>query len=364
MVRLNCLSGRFVPGLRQNAQPVFPAYFCKFSITVACRFQRRNQIVVAAGIGNSNRYGRAIEIRSERHAVDAHALHHVVDMAHHIGQWRIGNVSRIVSQHSHGIVQADETAAFLDGIHLLVGEITGDRSERMRIGMAGDQRLVSGLCHIPEAFFGNMREVDENAEAIAFLHQRKTGIGKTGRGVGRHGIGKRNAMAENIVPAPHRAERAQAGGIKHFQRVEIGADRLAAFHMQHSGEDILCKGLADVGRGTAESPRVSLIEPQRNRRLFHGNIKGRQALQRRSERRVVVPLRVGFLQDQIAGRDIDCADAPGQAPCPRTGRINMAFARAVLEFGHGIGTGLAVAPQSKQHIIMTVKHCMHGKKFQ
>ena len=209
-----------------------------------------------------------------------------------------------------------------------------------------------------------MREIDENAEPVAFLHQRKTGVGEAGRRIGRHGVRERNAMAEDIVPAPDRAERAQAGGVKHVQRIEIGVDRLAAFHMQHGGEDILGKSLADIGRGAAKPPRAGAVEPQRNRRLFHGDIERRLALQWGGERRVVMAAFIRFLQDEIAGGNIDRADAAAEAACPRTRAVYMAFARAVPEFGHRIGTGPAVAPQPKQHIIMTVKHCMHGKKFQ
>jgi hypothetical protein len=73
---------------------------------------------------------------------------------------------------------------------------------------------------------------------------------------------------------------------------------------------------------------------------------------------------IWFLQNKVAGRNIDGADAAAEAACPCPGAIDMTFPRTILEFGHGIGTGLAVAPQPKQHIIMTVKHCMHGKKFQ
>jgi len=73
---------------------------------------------------------------------------------------------------------------------------------------------------------------------------------------------------------------------------------------------------------------------------------------------------VRFLQNQIAGRDIDRADTAAEPACPCARTIDMTFPSAVLELGHGISTGLAVAPQPKQHIIMTVKHCMHGKKFQ
>ena len=68
------------------------------------------------------------------------------------------------------------------------------------------------------------------------LTSRLAGVGQARPGIRAHRIGEGHAVAEDVVAAPHRSERAQAGGIEDFERREIGVDRLAAFHVQHRRE--------------------------------------------------------------------------------------------------------------------------------
>ena len=61
-------------------------------------------------------------------------------------------------------------------------------------------------------------------------------LGQPRPGVGVAGEAEGHAMAEDGRAAPDRAERAQAHRMAERQRVEIGVDRLGAFHVHHPGD--------------------------------------------------------------------------------------------------------------------------------
>ena len=166
-----------MPRLTQNAQPVFPADFRKLAFTIPGGGKGGNQALIARRVADFLRDGGAVEIRSERDAIDAYALDEVIHMSHHVGERRCGIFLAVRAQHGGRIVQPDEAARLADRIELFVGEIAGNWRQRMGVGMAGDQRLVRRPGDIPEPFLGDMGEIDEDTETIALLDQRKAGAG-------------------------------------------------------------------------------------------------------------------------------------------------------------------------------------------
>ena len=103
--------------------------------------------------------------------------------------------------------------------------------------MAGDERLVARLRHIPETLLGDMGKIDHDSETIALAHEREAGFRQTRRRIRRTREGKGHAMPEDIVPAPYRAERTQPGSIKNIQSSEIGANCFTALDMQDSSKN-------------------------------------------------------------------------------------------------------------------------------
>ncbi len=57
----------------------------------------------------------------------------------------------------------------------------------------------------------------------------------------------RRAVTEGVRPGPDEAERAQAGGVQHLERVEIRVDALGAFDMRQDSDASLFYGAANGG---------------------------------------------------------------------------------------------------------------------
>ena len=131
-----------------------------------------------------------------------------------------------VAQKADGEVHADNPTGVTDGVQLTVGQIPRGGRERVRVGVARDQRRGAQLRDVPEAFFVHVRQVHQDAELVAGAHQRLAGVRQSGPGVGRMGKQKWDAFAEIVGPTPHRTERPQAGGVEDFQHVQLGVDRL------------------------------------------------------------------------------------------------------------------------------------------
>ncbi len=127
-------------------------------------------------------------------------------MANYIGQRRVGVFLAIGAQHRRGVVQSGKTLALADRIKLTVGQVAGDRGEGVCVGMAGDKRLIAQFGHIPETFFGDMRQVDQNALGVARFDQTLACLGQARASIGAHRIGEWNTVSENVVAAPHRSE--------------------------------------------------------------------------------------------------------------------------------------------------------------
>ena len=181
-------------------------------------------------------------------------------MPHHVGERRGRIFLPIRAQHGGGIVEAGNSAALADRVHLSVGQVPGHRCQGMSVGVAGDQRCRAGLCHVPEALLGDMREVDGDTQPVAGPHEREPRIRQAGPGVRIHRIGERHAMREDIMAAPDGAERPQSGSIEGFECGQIRVDRLAAFHMKHRRENAVRHRLPDLGRRAAQPPGFRLIE--------------------------------------------------------------------------------------------------------
>lgn len=156
-----------MPSGLQDTHPVSVANLCKILARISSIRQRFDKRLIARRISDFAGDFSTIEIRAKGHAVDSHAIDHIVDVANHIAERRVGILAGVRTQHRDRIVQADQPLALANGIELLVRQIARDRRERMNIGMAGNQRLIADPGDIPEALFRNMGKINENAEAVA-----------------------------------------------------------------------------------------------------------------------------------------------------------------------------------------------------
>ena len=138
-------------------------------------------------------------------------------MADELLERRVGQHASVGAQEAGGEIDADNAAAVADRGELPVGQVARVRAERVRIRMRGDERRVGQRGDVPKALLVQMREVDQDPELVAGLDQRLALIGQARAGIRRAREAERNAVAENVRPAPDRAERAQARLVEHFE---------------------------------------------------------------------------------------------------------------------------------------------------
>ena len=225
-------------------------------------------------------------------------------------------------------------------------------AQRMGIRVRCDQRGIAQVGHIPEAPFAQVRQVDHDPEPVALFDQTAPRVGESRAGV--RGVWKeeRDAVSKWIRPAPHRTERAQAGAVENFQRVEIRIDCFGPFQMQECREDsgldailYLACGLHDsyaAGRGA--------LHPEEPSHGGKDGTGGRRQGRRRRERRF--PRRtINGSRNRAAltgGTDKDGTETAGKTAPARTRQVHVST-RVLLQEG-------AACRQPQQHIVMTVEN--------
>ena len=76
-----------------------------------------------------------------------------------------------------------------------------------------------------------MREVDEDAEAVACAHELAPGLGQPAADVGRRREAKRHAFCEVVGSRPDEPDRPQPAVVPRLEIREVGCDRLGALHV-------------------------------------------------------------------------------------------------------------------------------------
>jgi hypothetical protein len=117
--------------------------------------------------------------------------------------------------------------------------------------------------------------------------------------------------------------------------------------------------LADILHRPAKPPGAGLVETQRDRRHFGRDAERGQALKGRCERSDVMSNFVGIGENEIAGRNIDGADAAGQTAGPGAGRIDMAYIRSVKEFRDRIVAISFMVPKPEKNVVMAIEYELH-----
>ena len=222
-------------------------------------------------------------------------------------------------------------------------------------GMSDIERLVGDAGDVPDAGLGDVRDVNDDAEAVALPHQAETGLGEAGTGVGARGKGEGHAVAEGVGPAPNRAKRAQAGGVKHRQGVEVGVECLAALHVEDGGEQLGGAGGFDVGDGAAKTPGPSPVEPECNGGYGQRRLQRRGGIERVWQRQAERRLAFGRRTD-VRRRQDDGAEAADEAARLGARAVDMADGHAAHEFLHRVGAAAGMLPQTQQDVVVPVKN--------
>src|SRR5690606_20429431 len=118
--------GRLMPGRSQYPPPVFAAYLGQIAFTISGVSQPSNELLQARRVADLGRHGRAVEVRSECHALYPDLLDQMVDMPDHVGNRRVGVLTPVRPQHADGEVQPDQSLALAYGVELPVGQVARD----------------------------------------------------------------------------------------------------------------------------------------------------------------------------------------------------------------------------------------------
>ncbi len=217
-----------------------------------------DKIGEAGGVGDGFGQGAAVEIRPDPYPVLAELFQHVVEMTDGDFEARVApRMLAVLTQEAAGEVEADKAPGLGDSIELPVSEVARRRRQRVDVGMAGDQRLVRHTRHIPESLFIEVGEVDHQSALIADPDKLDPRTGQPIALVGAAGKGEGHAIAEDVVPAPGDADRAQTAGVKFLECLKAGIDHLGALDMVDHGHRIGGHGGANLGRSGAEPHRAA-----------------------------------------------------------------------------------------------------------
>lgn len=281
----------------------------------------------------------------------------VVQMPDHRFPAYVGHLPPIGGQETGGKVQADHAFGFGDYFQLPIRQVAAARRHCMCIGMGGDQWLGADLCHIIEALFVQMRQVDHDAQLVAFLDEGLARRGQPRPGVGAAGVAKRHAVAKHGRTAPHRANAAQAHGVKGVQGVKVGVDGFGTFHVHDAEDDVLGHAGFDLGDGGAdlESMRGEPLDRQQMpgfgqcNRLGGGVVD--QVGQGQGIGRVIKHRLKIRLIGQVGGRDINRKEPTREVPLCHTRQVKVALAVALQPDGVAV---LRVVEEAEQKVVMAV----------
>ena len=219
--------------------------------------------------------------------------------------------------------------------------------------MGRDQRRLRQPGDVPKALLVEVREVDQDAELVAGAHQRPAEIGEAGAGIGRARELERHAVAEGVGPAPHQAERAQAGLIEDLERVEPGIDRLGALDVKDRGEHAALEAIPQLGDRAhhLEPPAGGALVAKQARGERPGEALGAHHARRRRKPELMVARRAARARSGGApGRREQGEEAASEAAFLGPRQIEMAERRALKQ---AVGA-LRVAEEREQRVVVAV----------
>src|SRR5258708_27338739 len=122
-----------MPRLAQDAHPVLMGDFAQRSVIVTAVGQGCYKLRQARHVTDDLRNPGAIEVGAKADAVDAEALHQVIDVAYHSVQRGIRVVITILAQHTDAKVQPNHAIRLFDRVQLLIGQVASYWTNSMHI---------------------------------------------------------------------------------------------------------------------------------------------------------------------------------------------------------------------------------------
>ena len=282
-------------------------------------------------------------------------------MADHVVDGGIGAHLAVGAQEAGGEVEADHAVAVADGAQLVGGEVARRLGERVDVGVGSDERRGRERRHVPEALFGDVREVDENALFVAGAHQSLAGIGEARAEVGRVREAEGHAVAEDVGAAPDRPNGAEPGGVEHVEEVQVCVDGFGALDVEDGGKRAARHGGADVGGAAADGDRAvrGRLEAEQQGNLVRGHAAREVHRQLGRERRVGHVTGGGEI-GPLVGRGAEHGEhAASEIAGPRLGQVDMAGPAALEEARHRIGRG--VLHQAEEDVVVAVEDGGRGQ---
>src|SRR5262249_10288968 len=267
-----------------------------------------------------------------------------------------------------GKVDADHAPGFTDRGQLLVGEISRMWAKSMRVGMRSDEGRIADSGNVPKSAFVEVRQVDQNLQAVAGPDQLLAKVCQPGSRIGRRGTEEWHAMRERIRPAPNGTEGAKSRLIQHVQKFEFQVDCFRTFDMKHRSQHAVLHAfldIIDVAADTNAALRLPLnTQKKRHHRedslLRRGQFNGRR--QRGAAAADVLRRCVAIGANcPISRGDEDRKQPSSETTLARYREIQVALA---LTFEEGTGRVCAATPvETQQDIIVAVEERHTPRRF-
>ena len=223
------------PGLIEHAEPV-AVRDLRDVLIAEPRAQELDETRQPRRTPELVRQRRALEVGAERHVLDADPRRDVVDMADD-GLDRRGRVGGAVgAQEAHAEVDADDAAGLADRVELIVRQVARRGAQGVRVRVRRDERRKRERRDVPEPRLVQMREVDEDAEAVAGVHELPPRVCEPGPRIRRRGELERHTLGECVRPRPDEADRAHAALVPALEIGEIGGEWVGAFEVHDRGD--------------------------------------------------------------------------------------------------------------------------------
>src|SRR5262245_15330494 len=178
-----------------------------------------------------------------------------------------------------GEVDADHAPGFTDRGQLPVGEISRMWAKSMRVGMRSDEGRIADSGNVPESAFVEVRQVDQNLQAVACPDQLLAKFCQTRSRVGRRGTEEWHAMRERIRAAPNGTEGTKSRLIQHVQEFEFQVDCFRTFDMKHRSQHAVLHAfldIIDVAADTNAALRLPLDTQKKRHHREDSLLRGRQ----------------------------------------------------------------------------------------
>src|SRR4051812_37242116 len=151
-------------------------------------------------------------------------------------------------------VDSDNAAAGANRFDLFVGHVPLDVVEFSRVRVRNDHGFSRDGENIVEAGRTNVGEIDDDAELFAFANyvaaERREAAARRTAG------SKKAAVTGGVAPSMGKTKRTQPKLVKDVQQIEVGTERLDAFHREKERNLVLLPCLQNLAVAPANRETI------------------------------------------------------------------------------------------------------------